>query len=920
MESLKVIQLNVLAWTFHRSKEIGSYIQAENADVVLLNSTGVLDPDRIKIFGYNIHSKNKYQERQSGIAIAVRKNIIHQLLDDFIEDVLAIKVSTRRGDIIIGTTYLPPRRPMLPEADILKLLQKTIPVYILADFNGAHRALGHTYVNETGRRIQDLIDRNIARFLGPDFTTFISARSTGKPDILLANRQAHLNYALKRGNLTSSDHWPVILALSTKPIIVEQQPRYNFKRANWENFKADLELQAATIINDNVVKDKNYIDEKFRKWFNVIHTARDNNIPMTTFQILPHPLESDRLKLIQWQCDRLIERSRINGWTPEIRQLIKNLQDEIVEECTKLYNETWTTLLHEIDFNIKNPGMFWSKVKKLLGGGNEQAAYIIHNRQRIYSDEGKEAVFRELWRNIFSITPEENRQFDRINEQLVNNFVEEHREDITPFQFVDLTRLLPDNVLTRPVRPSEIKSIINNFQNKAPGESKVNKTILKQLPPVMINIFTEATNETFSMGYYPDLYKKGMIRFCGKPGKPLTSAMNYRPISLLEVPGKIIEKVILQRLVKHLTDNNLLNPNQFGFTKGRGTQTALAKLYEIVAMSQKEGKGCNIISRDISKAFDKVWHSGLKYKLIYAELPDILLKILCSFIDGRTACIKIGNFMGPEFPLLSGVPQGAILSPTLFNYYTFDTPRPSAGCDQVIFADDHTQVVTYDTKRSKRTLAVRTVREINKINDYEKKWKIATNPTKFQMLSISAIRPADVIVDGRNIPFNRNIKVLGITLSRTGLTRHFSDRVTKAKFVLSKVRRFRNCSVKTNLRLFKMLVRPVLEYPAVIMSLASKTRINDCQAVQNKAIRRVFKQSPPYHNTCQELHEQIRLEALNVRFHRLGNRTLDRLVIIDNDTVEKSRLLNEDHRRDHNWWPRLLPVLDRDSPPPIYRH
>ena len=109
----------------------------------------------------------------------------------------------------------------------------------------------------------------------------------------------------------------------------------------------------------------------------------------------------------------------------------------------------------------------------------------------------------------------------------------------------------------------------------------------------------------------------------------------------------------------------MINENQYGFTKGRATQVALAKLYETIAVAQSQGHGCNVVSRDISKAFDKVWHNGLKFKFWEQNLPEILLKTVCSFLDNRKASIRIGNIKGPEFTLKSGVPQGSVLSPTL---------------------------------------------------------------------------------------------------------------------------------------------------------------------------------------------------------------------------------------------------------------
>ena len=103
---------------------------------------------------------------------------------------------------------------------------------------------------------------------------------------------------------------------------------------------------------------------------------------------------------------------------------------------------------------------------------------------------------------------------------------------------------------------------------------------------------------------------------------------------------------------------------------------ALAKLYEEVALNQKYKDHGNIITRDVSKAFDKVWHAGLKYKLTRTDLPEIITKTLCSYLSNRIAQIRVGNIIGPKIQIKSGVPQGGILSPTLYIFYTNDIPRP----------------------------------------------------------------------------------------------------------------------------------------------------------------------------------------------------------------------------------------------------
>ena len=126
----------------------------------------------------------------------------------------------------------------------------------------------------------------------------------------------------------------------------------------------------------------------------------------------------------------------------------------------------------------------------------------------------------------------------------------------------------------------------------------------------------------------------------------------------------------------------------------------ITKTYETIAMNQKFKNHCNVVCRDVSKAFDKVWHRGLQFKLTQREIPSTIVKILSSYLVNRTGQIKFNGKIGPKFNIKSGVPQGGILSPTMYIFYTADMPRAGAGATDVMFADDVTQIVeNHDNNR-----------------------------------------------------------------------------------------------------------------------------------------------------------------------------------------------------------------------------
>jgi len=155
-------------------------------------------------------------------------------------------------------------------------------------------------------------------------------------------------------------------------------------------------------------------------------------------------------------------------------------------------------------------------------------------------------------------------------------------------------------------------------------------------------------------------------------------------------------------------ENNILNTNLYGFRRGKGTATAIAIAYEQIAQALAQNHQCNIIMRDVSKAFDKVWHSGLKHKLIDIQMPEPITKLLCNFLEERKVKIKINNHVGNPISLQSGVPQGSVISPTLYILYTSCLPPPTQHHVYIAYADDVTQLVTHPGKSKKHHVLANT--------------------------------------------------------------------------------------------------------------------------------------------------------------------------------------------------------------------
>jgi hypothetical protein len=236
----------------------------------------------------------------------------------------------------------------------------------------------------------------------------------------------------------------------------------------------------------------------------------------------------------------------------------------------------------------------------------------------------------------------------------------------------------PNDTPITPTSPEEVREIIGSLKvKKAPGPDHIPNTALKLLPDKVVVALTAIINASLRLCHFPSRWKRANVIFIPKPGKDPKFPQNYRPISLLSNVGKIVEKVILTRLVKMANDNAAIPDEQFGFRPKHSTADQLIHVTEFISHGMNQNKSTGAIFLDVAKAFDTVWHDGLVYKLHTAGLPLAMVKLINSFLQNRVFHAKIGHALSTERAIEAGVPQGSVLSPTLYAIFTADIPKPA---------------------------------------------------------------------------------------------------------------------------------------------------------------------------------------------------------------------------------------------------
>ncbi|KAH8260743.1 hypothetical protein KR026_009012 [Drosophila bipectinata] len=161
-----------------------------------------------------------------------------------------------------------------------------------------------------------------------------------------------------------------------------------------------------------------------------------------------------------------------------------------------------------------------------------------------------------------------------------------------------------------PIRPAteeetaELITIMSN--NKAPGDDGINAIALKMLPPPSIQLITRTYNRCLEIGYFPSTWKRAQVTMIPKPGKPEANLSSYRPISLLPMLSKILERVFLSRALPVFDEAGLIPDHQFGFSRRHGTPEKCHQVVLCILYAFETKKSCMAVMLDVKQAFDPV--------------------------------------------------------------------------------------------------------------------------------------------------------------------------------------------------------------------------------------------------------------------------------------------------------------------------
>ncbi|KAL4126891.1 hypothetical protein QTP88_011091 [Uroleucon formosanum] len=771
-----------------------------------------------------------------GTVLLVSRRIPHSPFPHHSSDklqIIATSIILNSIPISFVSAYLP-SGCQFPKNELTSFILSLKHTFVIgADFNAKHLNWGSRYTNTRGRSLLRVMFSSHAKTITTDAPTYWPTHANRHLEILdffLSNLPNYLKTQATNLNDPTSNHTPVLLQINT-----QAPSKLSFKQINWPKFRNILSNNTDLNIK---LKTKEDIDLAITSLSENILLAKNNSLSPTLNTIKSNHITPEISQLI-------IEKRRArNKWQHSHYPDDRHIYDSLSNKLKKLFKKH-KNVLYESHLSSLSPnnGSLWRKTKSLLRHKTIFPPLQRQNCNLAVSAQDEAELLAQHFSNVFkphSILPD-NSHLDQVN-KYINS---------------PLSMSLPAKHTT----PNEISSIIKSLKiHKSPGHDQISNKIVKNFPAKTIIQLTHIYNATLRLSYFPSTWKSAVIIPILKPSKPPDKADSYRPISLLPVLGKILEKILLKRLLKISNEQNALPDLQFGFRPKHATFHQLHRVVDFIASSLETKKYCSAVFLDVTQAFDSVWHIGLLYKLkkIFPAPYYLLRK---SYIENRSFNVKIESF--PTLTIYSlAYPKGSDIAPFLYIIFTVDIPT-TENTTMGTYADD-TVILAADSDPD--ICSHHLQNHLNMLSKWCNTWKIKVNELKSTHITFT-LRPKnypEVFFNNSVILHSREAKYLRLLLDRR-LTwgPHLKNKRKQLNSRLHVIRPLvkSNMNLSNRLLIYKSLLQPIWSYGIALWGTAKPSNLRTIQAFQSICLRMAAK--APWYVTNAALHQDLKVQPIN---------------------------------------------------------
>ena len=547
----------------------------------------------------------------------------------------------------------------------------------------------------------------------------------------------------------------------------------------------------------------------------------DKHAPITSKRTKSKPSEwiTKKIKTSMNERDRFLRKARKSNKSSDWENYRK-----LRNQCNIMLRKSKATFTRDlINDNTHNPKSFWKIIKDIFPTKSKSQKDFSHDKT---SNRTRAEDFKFYFSSIVSNL--KNASFT------LKNCIWKPTPTIPKrtckvFKFKYVSILLIKNFLKK------LK------KTKATGVDELPAILLRDCADYIATPLHSIINQSLSTNTVPLTWKIAKIVPVYKSGDT-SNVENYRPISVLPILSKMLEKAVHSQLIDFLENNNLLNSFQFGYRQNRSTDIATTLFVDEIRNNGDMGKLTGALFLDLSKAFDTISHGLILKKLESYGITAKELNWFTDYLFFRKQIVKIGTEKSSAFELLSGVPQGSILGPLLFLIFFNDFPEQLQWSKCIQYADD---TVVYFSDRNAEEIESILNREIKNIQNYCYENELILNLKRGKtetMLFGTAKRLAkkntiQLQINERPINHTESYCYLGNQLDPTlNLNNNFEKAYKRASGRVNLLRKMRPyLNTDAAYKIYEMVIVPILLYSTFLHIQTTATQQRKLSSLERRA-------------------------------------------------------------------------------------